>query len=92
VLYGHGHGGVDLSVLNSVQYLEPTLVCPIGASGGFEADGRPSTYARALHLLEAGTVRAAPFITHRYGSLESVPQAMTADYDTPGYVKGVVLP
>lgn len=91
LLYGHGHGGVDASVLNSVQYLEPTIVCPIGASGGFEADGRPSTYVRALRLIEAGTVRVAPFVTHRYPSLEAVPQAMTADYHTPSYVKGVVL-
>ena len=25
LLYGHGHAGVDLSVLNNVQFLEPTL-------------------------------------------------------------------
>jgi threonine dehydrogenase-like Zn-dependent dehydrogenase len=91
LLYGHGHGGVDASVLNSIQFLEPTLLCPIGASGGFEADGRPSTYVRALRLIEGGTVRVASFVTHRYHSLEAVPEAMTADYHTSSYVKGVVL-
>jgi len=91
VLYGHGHGGVDLSVLNSVQFLEPTLVASVGASGGFESDGRPSTYVRALRLIEAGTVKVAPIVTHRYHALEDVERAFTADYHTPEYVKGVVM-
>jgi len=91
LLYGHGHGGADLSVLNSVQFLEPTLVSPVGASGGFEGDGRPSTYVRALRLIERGTVSVASFITHRYPSLESVPQALTADWRSADYVKGVVI-
>ncbi len=91
LLYGHGHGGAELSVLNSVQFLEPTLVSPVGASGGFETDGRPSTYLRALRLIEARRVQVASFITHRYRSLDSVPQALARDYFTPEYVKGVVL-
>jgi threonine dehydrogenase-like Zn-dependent dehydrogenase len=90
VLYGHGHGGVDLSVLNSVQFLEPTLVSAIGASGGFEENGRPSTYVRALRLIEEGTIDVAPFVTHRYRSLEEVTHALTVDYYSPEYVKGVV--
>jgi threonine dehydrogenase-like Zn-dependent dehydrogenase len=92
LLYGHGHGGVDLSVLNSVQFLEPTLVSPVGASGGFEPDGRPSTYVRALRLLESGKVEVGSFITHRYASLEAVPAALSRDYRAPDYVKGVVFP
>ncbi len=91
LLYAHGHGGAELSVLNSVQFLEPTIVSPVGASGGFEPDRRPSTYVRALGLLEEGKVRVASFLTHRYASLESVPQALTRDYYSPEYVKGVVV-
>jgi L-iditol 2-dehydrogenase len=37
LLYGHGHAGVDLSVLNNLMFREPTLVTPVGASGGFES-------------------------------------------------------
>jgi L-iditol 2-dehydrogenase len=92
LLYGHGHRGADLTALNSVQFLEPTLVSPVGASGGFEADGRPSTYRQALRLIENGTIQVAPFITHRYRSLEEVPRAFTTDYHESAYVKGVVLP
>ena len=44
LLYGHGHAGVALTVMNNVQFLEPTMVSPAGASGGFLADGRPATY------------------------------------------------
>jgi L-iditol 2-dehydrogenase len=92
LLYGHGHGGADLSVLNSIQFLEPTLLSPVGASGGFEADGRPSTYLRALRLLETGAIEVASFVSHRYLSLESVPRALAEDHDSPDYVKGVVFP
>src|SRR5207244_13077433 len=52
LLYGHGHAGVDLSVLNNVMFREPALITPVGASGGFESDGRPALYRRALTLIQ----------------------------------------
>jgi L-iditol 2-dehydrogenase len=91
LLYGHGHSGVDLGVLNQIQFLEPSLVSPAGASGGHAADRRPLTYAQALRLIEEGTVDVASLITHRYPSLESVPDAFLGDHRRPDYVKGVVL-
>ncbi|HEV8499887.1 MAG TPA: alcohol dehydrogenase catalytic domain-containing protein [Gemmatimonadaceae bacterium] len=91
LLYGHGHAGVDLSVMNPVQFLEPTLVSPAGASGGHDDAGRPVTYERALRLIEDGTVDVAPLITHRYNSLDAVPAAFAGDHRRPDYVKGVVL-
>jgi L-iditol 2-dehydrogenase len=90
LLYGHGHAGVDLSVLNNLMFREPTLITPVGASGGFEADGRPSAYLRALNLIEQNRIDVAPFITHRYTSLESVQNALGRDIHTPRYIKGVV--
>jgi L-iditol 2-dehydrogenase len=90
LLYGHGHAGVDLSVLNNLMFREPTLVTPVGASGGFEPDGRPSAYLRALNLIEQKRLDVAPLITHRYTSLESVQTALGRDIHTPGYIKGVV--
>jgi L-iditol 2-dehydrogenase len=91
LLYGHGHAGVDLSVLNGVLFKEPTLVTPVGASGGFEKDGRPSVYTRALRFIEGGKVHVAPLITHRYDSLDSVSGALSKDMYTADYVKGIVL-
>jgi L-iditol 2-dehydrogenase len=90
VLYGHGHGSVGLSALNAVQFTEPTFVVPTGASGGFDDDGRPSTYRRSLRLLEEGRVRVASIVSHRYASLDDVGRALTEDYYLPDYVKGVV--
>lgn len=90
LLYGHGHAGVDLSVLNNLMFREPTLITPVGASGGFEADGRPSAYVRALNLIEQRRIDVAPLITHRYTSLESVQTALARDIHTPGYIKGLV--
>lgn len=90
LLYGHGHAGVELSVLNSVMFKEPALVTPIGASGGFETDRRPSIYTRALHLIETGEIEVAPFITHRFTSLDQVQGALSSGMYAPDYVKGVV--
>jgi L-iditol 2-dehydrogenase len=89
LMYGHGHAGVDLSVLNPLQFLEPTLLCPAGASGGHEADGRPTTYVRALRLIEHRQVDVASLITHRYTSLDTVARAFAGEHKAPGYVKGV---
>jgi L-iditol 2-dehydrogenase len=91
VLYGHGHAGVELGVMNQLQFMEPSLVSPAGASGGHAEDGRPLTYARALRLIEQGAVDVASLITHRYSSLESVPDAFAGDHRRPDYVKGVVV-
>ena len=91
LLYGHGHSGVDLGVLNRVQFLEPTFVSPAGASGGHASDGRPLTYAQSLELVERGTIDVASLITHRYPSLDAVPAAFAGDHRRPEYVKGVVV-
>lgn len=91
LLYGHGHGGTDLSVLNNVMFKEPTLVNPIGASGGFEKDGRPSVYARGLRMIENAEIEVTPFITHRYTSLDQVQGALLSGMNAADYVKGVVV-
>lgn len=92
LLYGHGHAGVDMSLLNQIQFLEPTLVSPVGASGGHDADGRPLTYVDALRLLERGAIDVRPIVTHRYASLAAVPGAFAGDHRNADYVKGVVMP
>ncbi len=91
MLYGHGHAGVELSVLNNVMFREPAFVTPIGASGGFNSDGRPSVYAQALSLIEEGKIDVAPIVTHRYTSLGAVQGALEKDMRTPNYLKGVVM-
>jgi L-iditol 2-dehydrogenase len=92
LLYGHGHAGADMSLMNQVQFLEPTLLSPVGASGGHDADGRPVTYVNALRLLERGTIDVRPIVTHRYASLDAVPGAFAGDHRRADYVKGVVMP
>ena len=91
LLYGHGHAGTDLSVLNNVMFREPTLVTPVGASGGFERNGRPSVYVRALSLIEERRIDVASLITHRYTLLDDVQNALEKDIHKPDYIKGVVL-
>ena len=91
LLYGQGHAGTDLSVLSSILFKEPVLVASVGASGGFESDGRPSVYTRALNLIERKQIDIAPLITHRYGSLSEVERALSSDMHSAGYIKGVVM-
>ena len=62
----------------------------MGASGGFEPDGRPTTYRRALGLLETGRVKVGSFITHRYRRSTKCPAAFAGAWKAPDYVKGVV--
>lgn len=92
VLYGHGHHGVDLGALNNLQFIEPTLIAPTGASGGFDGDRRPTTYRRSLGLLRDGKIDVSKFITHRYRSLAEVPQAFEKDHYGADYIKGVLCP
>jgi L-iditol 2-dehydrogenase len=90
LLYGHGHKGRDIVLWNNVLFLEPTLVAAVGASGGFDSDGRPSTYRHALELLTSGKVKVQPFITHRYSALEEVHKAFEQDFQREDYIKGVL--
>jgi threonine dehydrogenase-like Zn-dependent dehydrogenase len=91
LIYGHGHAGVDLKVLNNIMFREPVLVTPVGASGGFDADGRPSVYSRALSLIEQRLIDVKSIVTHKYESLESVQVALSKEIRSPEYVKGVVV-
>jgi L-iditol 2-dehydrogenase len=91
LLYGHGHAGTDLSVLSSILFKEPVLVGSVGASGGFESDGRPAVYRRALNLIEEKKIGIAPLITHRYTAFGDVEKALSSDIHTDDYVKGVVV-
>ena len=91
LLYGHGHTDTDLSVLSSILFKEPVLVSSVGASGGFEKDGRPAVYTRALSLIEQNRIDIAPLITHRYTTFGSVERALSSDIHSDDYVKGVVV-
>jgi threonine dehydrogenase-like Zn-dependent dehydrogenase len=93
LLYAHGQSGVDIGVLNSIMFREPLLVSPVGASGGFDADGRPSVYRQSLELLESGRVDVSRIVTHRYRSLDEIPRAFGSDdRRAADYVKAVYAP
>ncbi len=91
VLYGHGHHGVDLGVMNNIQFIEPTLIAPTGASGGFDSDGRPSTYRQSLELIASGKINVSKIITHHYHSLADVPAGFAQDHFGADYIKGVAV-
>jgi len=93
LLYAHGQSGVDLGVLNSLMFREPQLISPVGASGGFDADGRPSVYRQSLELLESGRVDVSRIVTHRYRALDDIPRAFGGgDRHAADYVKAVYAP
>ena len=93
LLYAHGQSGADIGVLNTIMFREPILVSPVGASGGFDADGRPTVYRQSLELLESGRVDVSRIVTHRYGALEEIPGAFGGtDRRASDYVKGVFAP
>ena len=90
LLYGHGHQGRDISVLGNILFLEPVLVAAVGASGGFDPDGRPSTFRRARELVSSGAIQVKPLVTHRYAALKDVPRAFEQDFQRKDYIKGIL--
>ena len=91
VLYGHGHEGADMTLLNYLQFLEPSLVSSVGASGGFDTDGRPIIYRTAMHHLVSGRVRVGPLITHPC-DFQMLPDIFAREYARPDFIKAVLLP
>ena len=91
LLYGFGHTGTDVSVLSNILFKEPVFVTSAGASGGFESDGRPSIYKRALNLIQQEKIDIPSMITHRYSSFEDVEKALSSEMHGQDYVKGVVV-
>lgn len=90
LLYGHGHKGRDIGLLCTVLFLEPTLVAAVGASGGFDRDGRPATFRRSLEMIRSGLVQVQPFLTHRYQALEEIHRVFEHDFEQVDYIKGVL--
>lgn len=90
LLYGHGHKGKDIGIWGNVLFLEPTLVASVGASGGFDADGRSSTYRRARDLIGSNAIQPQPFVTHRYSALDEIHQAFERDFQREDYIKGLL--
>ena len=91
VLYGHGHEGADMALLNYLQFLEPALVSPVGASGGFDTDGRSLTYRNSMRHLTSGHIQVAPIITDTC-NLETLPRVFSEETSRPDFIKAVVLP
>lgn len=92
VMYGYGRRGASMELLNALQWREPNVVTPAGASGGFDSDGRPAIYRRSLQMIEHGTIDAETLITHRYNSLDSLQQILAHDMIQQEYLKGVLNP
>lgn len=90
LLYAHGYDGRDINVLARVFFYEPCVVVPVGGSGGFDPDGRPTTYRRARELVNSRTIQVAPFITHRYRALGDIRRAFEQDFQREDYIKGVL--
>jgi len=91
VLYGHGHEGADMTLLNYLQFLEPSLVSSVGASGGFDTDRRPLIYRTAMRHLVSGRVRVGPLITHPC-DFHTLPGIFAREYASPDFMKAVLLP
>lgn len=90
LIYGAGHKGHDISVIDPILFSEPTLVVSIGASGGFDPDGHPTTYRRAKELVSSGKIQVLPFVTHRYRALDEIHNAFERDFQRVDYIKGVL--
>jgi threonine dehydrogenase-like Zn-dependent dehydrogenase len=90
LFYGAGHSGRDIGCLTPLQATEIHLVTSGGASGGFDADGNPSTYRAAMQAIDDGRIDVDRLISHRYQQLAQLQRAFTEDFRRPEYIKGIL--
>ena len=90
LLYGGGHSGRDIGCLTPFQVMENVLVTSGGASGGFDADGTPTTYRRSMEYLRDRKIDASSLVTHRYTNLTQLPRAFGEDATQQNFIKGVL--
>ena len=91
LIYGGGHSGRDIGCILPFQVMENVLVTAGGASGGFDADGTPTVYRRAMEYIRDGKIDAKSLATHRYTDLSQIPQAFSQDATKDDFVKGVLI-
>ena len=91
LIYGVGHSGRDIGCLAPLQTREYVLVTATGASGGFDADGTPTTYRRAMEHIRDGKIDAESLVSHRYRHLSQMQQAFSEDSKQQDYIKGMLL-
>ena len=66
-------------MLSSILFKEPVLVSSVGASGGFESDGRPVCLHARVEFDRKKRIDVAPLITHRYTSFADVEKALSSE-------------
>ncbi len=91
LLYGAGHADLAPGCLTPFQAMEMNLVTSGGASGGFDADGTPTTYRRSLECVRDGKVNLECLTTHRYHSLADLPQVFSHDSLRDDFIKGALV-
>lgn len=91
LVYGGGHSGRDIGCLTAFQVMETVLVTTGGASGGFDADGTPTTYRRAMEFIRDKKIDAVSLVSHQYDDLSELQKAFDQDAAQQDFVKGVLL-
>lgn len=92
LLYGAGHANLTSGCLTPWQAMELAVVSSAGASGKLSPQNGPEIYTRALQLISEGTINVECLATHRYNSLDQVPQAFSFDWHQDKFIKAVLLP
>jgi L-iditol 2-dehydrogenase len=91
LLYGSGHAGREIGCLTPLKIMEVTLVTCAGASGGFDADGTPTTYRRSMEYIRDGKIDPEALVSHRYTELSELQGAFTTDFQREDFIKGVLV-
>lgn len=92
LLYGAGHANLTSGCLTPWQAMELSVVSSAGASGKLTSQNGPEVYTQALQLISEGAINVECLATHRYNSLEQVPQAFSFDWHQDNFIKAVLVP
>jgi L-iditol 2-dehydrogenase len=88
---GGGHTGRDIKVILPFQCDETYIVTAGGASGGFDADGTPTTYRLAMEHIRDGRINPDIILSHEYTEYSDLQKAFGEDWSKPDFVKGVFV-
>ena len=91
LIYGAGHGGLSDGCLTPFQTAELYLITAAGASGGFDTDGAPIAYRKALEHIGAKRIDVASLVSHRYADFPELQSAFTTDRKNADYIKGALV-
>jgi L-iditol 2-dehydrogenase len=91
LMYGAGHANLSSGCLTPWQSMELSVVTSAGASGPLEAQCGPRMHSRALHLIADRSLHPERVVSHKYDTLEELPEAFETASRREDFIKAALV-